>query len=49
MLNRTLTIVIAAVILAFAVAVVASSVGGEEPQTHTMPDGQQMDGSQMNR
>jgi hypothetical protein len=49
MLNRTLTIVIVAVILVFAAAVIASSMSGEQPQTHTMPSGERMDGSEMGR
>ena len=50
MLSRTITVLIAVVIaLVFAVAVIASSMSGEEPQSHTMPNGEQMDGSEMGR
>lgn len=50
MLNRTFTVLIAVVIaLVFAAAVIASSMSGEEPQTHTMPSGEQMNGSEMGR
>jgi hypothetical protein len=45
MTNRTLKIaVIALVVLGFAAAVVASTVGGDTPQTHTMPGGEVMTG-----
>ena len=47
--NRTITVVIiAAVILAFGAAVIASSMGGDAA-SHSMPNGQQMDGEQMGR
>ena len=50
MLNRTVTIVIAVVVaLVFAAAVVASTMGGNDSATHTMPDGKQMDSGQMDR
>ena len=48
--NRTITVVIAVVIaLVFAAAVVASSMGGDDAKTHTMPSGQEMDGTDMGR
>jgi hypothetical protein len=50
MLNRTITLLIVLVLaLAFGAVVVASSMSGEEPKTHTMPGGEQMDGSEMGR
>ena len=50
MLNRTITVLIVVVLaLAFGAMVVASSMSGDEPQTHTMPNGEQMDGGQMDR
>lgn len=49
MLNRAITVLIVVLALSFGAAVVASSMSGEKPQTHTMPDGGQMDGSEMGR
>ena len=50
MLNRTITILVVTVIaVAFAAAIVSSSMSGESPQTHTMPDGRTMDGGDMGR
>ena len=50
MLNRTVTVLIVVVLaLGFGAVIVASSMSGEEPQTHTMPDGEQMDGGEMGR
>ena len=50
MLNRTTTVLIVLVLaLAFGAMVVGSSMSGEEPQTHTMPNGEQMDGGEMTR
>ena len=50
MLNRTIIILIVLVLaLAFGAMVVASSMSGEDPPTHTMPDGERMDGGEMGR
>ena len=50
MLNRTVSLLIIIVLaLAFGAVVVASSMSGGESQTHTMPNGEQMDGSEMGR
>ena len=48
MSRRTVTIAIAAIAaVAFATAVVTSSMGGDSGQTHTMPGGQTMEGDTM--
>jgi hypothetical protein len=50
MVNRMIVVVAALVLaLAFAAAVIASSMSGSEPKSHTMPNGEQMDDSAMGR
>ena len=50
MSRRTLTILVVTLIAAaFATAAIASAIGGSDSQSHTMPNGQTMDGADMGR